>query len=93
VGETDRQAARDAITVEIVFALLTGILLTGLTFLVFSAPVLLHLVHGRTRSVWLTTAITAGVSVGVLRTVGVLRRYDRDHPRPPAHHGTPDDRA
>lgn len=71
------RSTRDATTVEIVFALVTGVVLAGLTMLVTASPVLLHQVHGPARTVWTAAASGLAGVVFVLRVGSVLWRYDK----------------
>lgn len=66
------QAQRDAVTVEIGFALLTGAVLAGLSFLAFlGARAVLPLPDGGT---WLTLAGSTSATVFVARVLYVLSR-------------------
>ncbi|GGU82865.1 hypothetical protein GCM10010498_46110 [Streptomyces cavourensis] len=70
------QAERDAMTVEIGFALVTAAVLAGLTFAAISAPALLLLDLGRTaRTVVLGVAVTTAAVAFAARTVHVLWRF------------------
>lgn len=74
------QAERDAITIEIGYALVSAAVLAGLTFAVLAAPALLLLDLGRTaRTVVLTVATTTAVLAFVTRVVHVLRHFPPEH--------------
>ncbi|WP_330237643.1 DUF6332 family protein [Streptomyces sp. NBC_00525] len=67
---------KDAMTVEIVFALVTGAVLAAAVFaLVFGFVVVLG-VTGPLRHDILTGGAVAGAGAGVWRVVRVLRRFD-----------------
>ena len=51
------QAERDSVTVEMVFAALTGAILAVLGFIVTALPVLVGRAHGAAREGWLTAAV------------------------------------
>jgi hypothetical protein len=69
------QAQRDAITVEIGFALVSGVLVAGLTFLGIAVPTMVFsLPHAAERGLLVGGAI-AGAAVFVLRVVHVLWRF------------------
>ncbi|MER6774107.1 DUF6332 family protein [Streptomyces bacillaris] len=70
------RAERDAMTVEIGFALVSAAVLAGLTFAAISAPALLLLDLGRTaRTAVLGVAVTTAAVAFVARTVHVLWRF------------------
>ncbi|MFI2240887.1 DUF6332 family protein [Streptomyces chrestomyceticus] len=69
------QAERDAMTVEIGFALLTGVFVAALTFGVAVGPLLfLHLSRNATGALLAAAASVAGIAF-VWRVVRVLRRF------------------
>ncbi|TXS49698.1 DUF6332 family protein [Streptomyces sp. OR43] len=71
------QAERDAVTVEIGFAVLTGALLAGAAFVVVCAPALLMASGGGVgRGLLVAAAVVAGL-VFVGRVVDVLWRFGR----------------
>lgn len=70
------QADRDAVTIEIGFALLTGALLAGAAFVTVCAPALL-LASGGVGSGLLVAATIVAVLVFVGRVVDVLWRFGR----------------
>lgn len=71
------QAERDAVTVEIGFAVLTGALLAGAAFLVVCAPALLMASgSGVSPGLLVTAAVVAGL-VFAGRVVDVLWRFGR----------------
>jgi hypothetical protein len=67
---------KDAMTVEIVFALVTAGLLAAVVFAVVMAAVVLFGVSGPVRSDVLVGGALLGAAVGVWRLVRVLRRFD-----------------
>ncbi|MFE6891218.1 DUF6332 family protein [Streptomyces sp. NPDC057694] len=71
------QAERDAMTVEIGFALFTGALLAGTVFALVAVPALLGGVSGGTRGGLLWTAGIAAAVAFVARVAWVLTRFDR----------------
>ncbi|MEU7156374.1 DUF6332 family protein [Streptomyces chrestomyceticus] len=75
MSPTRSQADRDAMTVEIGFALLTGVFVAALTFGVAVSPLLfLHLSRNATGALLAAAASVAGVAF-VWRVVRVLRRF------------------
>ncbi|WBB60726.1 DUF6332 family protein [Streptomyces sp. WMMC500] len=70
------QSQRDAVTVEIVYAAVTGALLAGAVFLAVAAPALFFdAVRGDARVGVLTAAKAAGATAFVIRVGLVLRRW------------------
>lgn len=67
---------KDAMTVEIVFALVTGCVLAGAVFGVVAGLTLLCGVSGEGRGSLLAGGGLAGGALGVWRVVRVLRRFD-----------------
>jgi hypothetical protein len=70
------QAERDAITVETGYALVSGFLVAGLTFLAIAAPMMVIPMHSAERGL-LIGATVAALVVFVLRVVTVLWRFPR----------------
>ncbi|MFF3397495.1 DUF6332 family protein [Streptomyces sp. NPDC002659] len=69
------QAERDAITVEIGFAVVTGVLVGGLTFLAIAGPMMvIPMSSGAERGLVLAGAL-AGLAVFAVRVVHVLWRF------------------
>ncbi|MDQ0945186.1 DUF6332 family protein [Streptomyces sp. V1I1] len=68
------QAERDAITVETGYALVSGFLVAGLTFLAIAAPMMVIPMHAAERGL-LIGATVAALVVFVLRVVTVLWRF------------------
>ncbi|MEU9499468.1 DUF6332 family protein [Streptomyces sp. NPDC048196] len=68
------RAERDAITVEIMFALVSGGFLGAAGFLVLGSPVLWADLPGAWKGPWLTVGAAVGAVLFVLRVVRVLRR-------------------
>lgn len=77
MGGPREQADRDATTVEIVFALVTGVVLAGLAMPALAVPVLLDRAHGQARSAWLTAGFITAGGIFVLRVGSVLRGYGK----------------
>ncbi|WP_327712737.1 DUF6332 family protein [Streptomyces sp. NBC_00464] len=71
------QSDRDAMTVEIGFAVLTGALLAAAAFAMVCAPALLSASGGGVRRGLLMAAASVAVLVFVGRVVDVLRRFGR----------------
>lgn len=69
------QAARDAVTVEIGYALLTGVFLAGVAGLLLASPILFLDLHGAARGVVGGAAWVGAVAVFGWRLVAVLWRY------------------
>ncbi|NED13951.1 DUF6332 family protein [Streptomyces sp. SID9124] len=67
---------KDAMTVEIVFALVTACLLAAAVFAVAAALVLALDVSGPARHTTLTCGAVLGAAAGVWRVVRVLLRFD-----------------
>ncbi|WP_406264493.1 DUF6332 family protein [Streptomyces sp. NBC_00191] len=83
------QAERDAITVEIGFAVVTGFLVGGLTFLAIAGPTMvIPMSSGAERPLVLAGAV-AGLAVFVVRVVHVLWRFPGGpgKPRQPSQPG------
>lgn len=76
-ARTRTQAARDAATVEIAYAVLTGALFAAAAFLAVAAPALLGAAHGAARGHWLAAAAGVGAGVFCLWAGRVLLRFDR----------------
>ncbi|MDJ0342904.1 DUF6332 family protein [Streptomyces sp. H10-C2] len=71
------QAERDAATVEMMYAAVTGVLLAALAFAVVVSPVLAGRAHGAARDSWLTAAAVVAVVAFRGRVIGVLRHHER----------------
>lgn len=67
---------KDAVTVEIVFALVTAGLLAAVVFAAVLVPVVVCAVSGVARHRAMTAGAGAGTIAGVWRLVRVLRRFD-----------------
>ncbi|MEU7486110.1 DUF6332 family protein [Streptomyces sp. NPDC042319] len=78
---TRSQAQRDAVTVEIAFAVVTGALAGGLVFLLCAAPALWGPVAASWRGSWLMASAVLGGAACAFRVVRVLRRWG--HPSHP----------
>lgn len=68
------QGERDAVTVEIAFALLSGGVLAGLVFLAVASPAL----FGDGSEAWIRHAQWAGSSVFILRVLWVLLKWQQE---------------
>ncbi|MER7787262.1 DUF6332 family protein [Streptomyces sp. NPDC097640] len=66
------QAERDAATVEIMFAVVSGALLAALLFFVCASPALFSDLGGAAEKAWLTTAATAATAGFAARVLQVL---------------------
>ncbi|OKJ18377.1 hypothetical protein AMK21_22855 [Streptomyces sp. CB00316] len=78
MGARRTQAERDAMTVEIGYALISSTVLAGLTFAAASAPALLLFDLGRTaRTAVLGLAGAAAVLAFAARVIHVLGRFPR----------------
>jgi hypothetical protein len=71
------QAERDTVTVEIIYAGLTGAVFAGVAMIILSGPVLAGQVHGTARQGWFAAAAFTAAAVFCVRVVGVLRRFER----------------
>ncbi|KUJ68163.1 hypothetical protein ACZ90_21575 [Streptomyces albus subsp. albus] len=69
------QAARDAVTVEIVFAVFTGALLAAVLFLVVSSPAIFGDLGGAREATWFKAGGLAATAGFGYRVVRVLRRF------------------
>ncbi|MFE6764674.1 DUF6332 family protein [Streptomyces sp. NPDC057689] len=67
---------KDAMTVEIVFALVTACVLAAAVFAVAFAAVLAFGISGPARHTTLTCGAALGAAAGVWRVVRVLLRFD-----------------
>ncbi|WP_328680760.1 DUF6332 family protein [Streptomyces sp. NBC_00322] len=83
------QAKRDAITVEIGFAVVTGCLVGGLTFLAIAGPMMVIPMSSDTERRLVLGGTVAGLAVFVVRVVHVLWgfRGGRGNPRQPSQPG------
>ncbi|MBZ4015007.1 DUF6332 family protein [Streptomyces purpurogeneiscleroticus] len=75
MSPTRSQAQRDAVTVEIAFAVVTGALAGVLAFLICAAPVLWDVLPASWRGSWLMAAALIGGAAFVHRVVRVLWRW------------------
>ncbi|RNF83464.1 DUF6332 family protein [Streptomyces botrytidirepellens] len=74
------QAERDALTVEIVFALVTGALLAAVLFVAVASPALFGELGRAGEAAWRTaaaTAATAGFAYRVMRVLWLPRKRRR----------------
>jgi cytosine/uracil/thiamine/allantoin permease len=74
----ESRVEKDAMTVEIVFALVTGAVLAGAVFGVVVAPYWIWDLSAGTGSVLKRVGAALGGLVGVAHVVRVLRRFDRE---------------
>ncbi|MFH8371663.1 DUF6332 family protein [Streptomyces sp. NPDC018031] len=72
---TRDQAARDAVTVEIVFAVVTGALLAGVLLVIVAAPALFGDPAAAEAGTWVKAGATVAAAGFVWRVVRVLRRF------------------
>ncbi|MFD3531901.1 DUF6332 family protein [Streptomyces sp. NPDC058664] len=72
----ESRGEKDAMTVEIMFALVTAAALAAIVFGVFLVPVLLVDVSEPARKGLLVTGAVSAASAGVWRVVRVLLRFD-----------------
>ncbi|MBP0460557.1 DUF6332 family protein [Streptomyces montanisoli] len=72
----DSRGEKDAMTVEIVFAFVTGLLLAAAVFAVVWVPALLLGVAEPVRKTMLVGGALAGAAAGIWRLVSVLVRFD-----------------
>ncbi|MFG2136518.1 DUF6332 family protein [Streptomyces sp. NPDC048650] len=80
MSPTRTRAERDALTVEITFALVTGILLGVAGFLALAGAVVWVPVHRAWAGPWLTASGVVGVALFAVRVVRVLRRPQPSQP-------------
>ncbi|PJE97431.1 hypothetical protein CUT44_12155 [Streptomyces carminius] len=73
---TRSRAERDAVTVEIAYALLTGALLAGAAGLLAASPVLLFDLDGSARKTVTVVALVLAAAVLLWRLAGVLWGFD-----------------
>ncbi|QLH20331.1 DUF6332 family protein [Streptomyces sp. Rer75] len=73
------QSERDALTVEIMFALVTGALLAAVLFVAVASPALFGELGRAREAAWRTAAATAAIAGFAYRVIRVLGRL----PRPP----------
>ncbi|MFI7382567.1 DUF6332 family protein [Streptomyces sp. NPDC049813] len=73
----EARGEKDAMTVEIMFALVTGVLAAALVFGLCAGPVLAAGVSGSARRTLLMLGAVLAGAVGVGRVVRVLLRFDR----------------
>ena len=80
MSPTRSQPERDALTVEIVFALLSAAFAGGICFLAVGSPALRGGLPTPWKGPWLTVSGVLGGAVGVVRLVWVLRRAQPSQP-------------
>ncbi|MBO8192037.1 hypothetical protein ITI46_10205 [Streptomyces oryzae] len=72
------QAERDAVTVEIGYAVVTAVVLAGVTGLVLASPLWLLGLEGVAEEIIGRVSIGAAVAVLLWRVVSVLRRHESE---------------
>lgn len=82
------QSDRDAATVEMVYAAMTGAGLAALGFLALATPVMLGQAHGDARKGWFTAAVIVAAALFCGRVALTLRRFERRN-RPAEQEQTP----
>lgn len=88
MSRTRTQAERDAATVEMMYAAVSGTLFAAIAFALVVSPVLAGRVHGDARHSWVTAAVAVAVVTFCGAAAGMLRRYEnrmraaRDMDRP-----------
>lgn len=73
------RAERDATTVEIVFAAVTGGGLAVFGFLLLAVPVMAGQAHGTARKGWFTAAVIVAAAVFCVRVAVTLRRFEQQN--------------
>jgi hypothetical protein len=76
------RAERDAVTVEIAYAVLAGAVLAVAGFLAVAAPALLGAAHGQARKEFLAGATVLAAAVFCSWVARTLRRFDRENRLP-----------
>ncbi|MEW2522580.1 DUF6332 family protein [Actinacidiphila alni] len=71
------RAERDATTVEMVFAAVTGAVLAAAAFLAVASPVMADQAHGTAREGWFTAAVIVAAAAFCGRVAVTLRRFER----------------
>ncbi|MFJ4412074.1 DUF6332 family protein [Streptomyces sp. NPDC088910] len=71
------QAERDAITVEMVFAMVSGAVLAAVGFLAVVSPVMADEAHGTAREGWFTAAVIVAAAAFCGRVALTLRRFEQ----------------
>jgi hypothetical protein len=71
------RAERDATTVEMVFAAVSGAVLAAVGFLAVASPVMAGQAHGTAREGWFTAAVIVAAAVFCGRVAVTLRRFER----------------
>lgn len=72
---TRDQAERDAITVEIAFAVVTGALLAGVLFVIVASPALFGDLGEARTGTWVKAGALVATAGFAYRVVSVLRRF------------------
>jgi hypothetical protein len=76
------QSERDAVTVEMVYATATGILLAAAGFAATISPVLADVAHGTAREGWYAAAVVLAAGIFCWRVALTLRRFERENRLP-----------
>lgn len=71
------RAERDAATVEMVFAAVSGAVLAAVGFLAVASPVMADEAHGTAREGWFTAAVIVAAATFCGRVAVTLRRFER----------------
>ncbi|MFE2432379.1 DUF6332 family protein [Streptomyces sp. NPDC059373] len=76
------QAERDSVTVEIMYAAVTGALLAAGALAAIASPVLAGQAHGTAGDGWITIGVIVAAAVFCGRVGLVLRRFERTGRQP-----------
>ena len=79
MGTGRTRAERDAVTVEMVYAAVTGALMAVAGFVAVSVPVFSGEVHGHARKGCLTVAVVVAAALFCGRIAITLRRFERQN--------------
>lgn len=78
-GHGRSDAERDAVTVEMVYAVATGAMLAAVGFLALISPVLVGAAHGEARKGLVTAAVIVAAAAFCGRVAWTLRRFEREN--------------
>ncbi|WNI19268.1 DUF6332 family protein [Actinacidiphila sp. ITFR-21] len=78
------QQEQDAVTVETVYAVVTGALFAAMAFAAAISPVLADAAHGTAREGCFTGAVVASAAIFCWRVALTLRRFERQNRLPRA---------
>ena len=79
MGRVRARAERDAVTVEMVFAAVTGALMAAAGFVAVITPVLCGAFHGEARKGCFTVAVIVAAALFCGRVAITLRRFERQN--------------